>query len=80
YPNPFNPSTNIRIEIPKASHVNLSVYNVLGQHITTLINKTLNQGVYNNMFNASNLPSGIYIYKLSIEGQAALTGKMMLIK
>ena len=79
YPNPFNPSTVINFEIPKAAKVNLVVYNMLGQKITTLVNQFLEAGAYQQTFNAEAFSSGIYIYQLSA-GNVVLTKKMMLTK
>ncbi len=79
YPNPFNPSTTISFNIPVASKINLEIYNVLGKQIKTLINKEMNPGNYKINFNAENLPSGIYFYKL-ISGPYTETKKMILLK
>ncbi len=64
YPNPFNPSTNIKFSIPKASFVTLKIYDMLGREVTNLVNENLNTGEYSLTFNASNMPSGVYFYKL----------------
>ncbi len=79
YPNPFNPTTVINFSIPKTSKIELSVYNVLGQKVATLLNKELSAGSYKYDFNASNLTSGIYFYKLQTENYSQ-TKKMMLLK
>jgi hypothetical protein len=79
YPNPFNPSTQIAFTIPQKGFVKLVVYNLLGQEVKTLVNETLDAGSHSVDFNASNLPSGVYIYKLSSIGFTK-TRKMMLIK
>lgn len=79
YPNPFNPTTVINFSIPKTSKIELSVYNVLGQKVATLLNKELAAGSYKYDFNASNLTSGIYFYKLQTENYSQ-TKKMMLLK
>jgi len=79
YPNPFNPKTNIRFEIGKASFVKLHVYNILGQLITTLINETREPGSYSVEFDGTNLPSGLYIYKIEA-GSYTEAKKMLLIK
>ena len=65
YPNPFNPSTNIKFSIPISGQYSLKVYNILGQEVKTLVNKDLAAGIYNVLFDASRLASGIYIYRLS---------------
>ncbi len=79
FPNPFNPTTQISYQIPKNGFVNLVVYNSLGQQVTTLVNKIQNSGKYSVRFNAANLPSGIYIYKLQA-GEFCSTKKMLLTK
>ncbi len=79
YPNPFNPTTVINFTIPKAGITTLSVYNVLGQKVTELVNKELPAGRHKYTFDASNLTSGIYFYKLKSNDYSAVK-KMMLIK
>ena len=79
YPNPFNPTTVINFRIPKMSNVELSVYNILGQKVSTLLKKELPAGSYKYSFDGSNLTSGIYFYKLSSKGFSAVK-KMMLLK
>lgn len=79
YPNPFNPSTNIKFSIPKSDIVTLKVYNVLGQEVATLINRELAAGSYKVDFNASQLSSGVYFYTIKT-GSFTATKKMMLLK
>jgi photosystem II stability/assembly factor-like uncharacterized protein len=79
YPNPFNPSTNIKFSIMKTNRVFLTVFSINGELAQELINNTLHPGVYEVEFNASNLPSGTYFYRLSTEGFTD-TKKMILIK
>jgi choice-of-anchor B domain-containing protein len=79
YPNPFNPSTNVKFSIPYSGFVNLSVYNLLGEKVDELLNEILAEGEYNFKFDADNLPSGIYIAKLSAENYNQSI-KMTLIK
>ncbi|NUN09673.1 MAG: T9SS type A sorting domain-containing protein [Ignavibacteriaceae bacterium] len=79
YPNPFNPSTVIKYSVPAATNVTLSVYNVIGQKVATLVNEVKNAGTYEVKFNASSLSSGLYIYKLETPGQT-ITRKMTLLK
>jgi len=79
YPNPFNPSTTIKFTIPKREYVNLTVYNLLGQKVKTLVSEEKNKGSYEVVFNALNLPSGIYFYRIQA-GSSVRTKKMMLVK
>ena len=79
YPNPFNPATNIRYQIQKSSFVNLRVYDLLGREVATLANEKLNAGEYEAAFDGSNLPSGVYFYKLTT-GDFTEIKKMLLIK
>ncbi len=80
YPNPFNPTTNINFGLPKQSVVTLKVYDMLGREVATLVNgESLNAGNYNYDFNASNIPSGIYFYKISTSDFSDVK-KMILIK
>lgn len=79
YPNPFNPSTEIKYSIPVESYVRLKVYNVLGNEVATLVNEEKPAGKYSIKFNASNLSSGVYIYRLQTD-YSIITKKMTLIK
>lgn len=79
YPNPFNPNTTISFTLPKSSYVNLIVYNSLGQVITKLVEGYKEAGTYFINWNAENLSSGIYIYKLETNNFSAVR-KMTLIK
>jgi len=79
YPNPFNPTTNIKFNIPKSSYVKLTIYDILGKEITTLVNEKLNVGSYEVGWNGSGYPSGVYYYKLITE-EFADTKKMVLLK
>ncbi|HCI69148.1 MAG TPA: hypothetical protein DHV30_00510, partial [Balneola sp.] len=80
YPNPFNPSTTISFNLPNAADVTLSVYNVLGQRVATLLNnRKYTSGSHTLSFDASNLASGIYIYRLEA-GSFTSQKRMTLIK
>ncbi|NOX88402.1 MAG: T9SS type A sorting domain-containing protein, partial [Calditrichaeota bacterium] len=79
YPNPFNPVTNIRFDLPVAGGVRLSIYNILGQRVTTLVDRIHSAGSYVYQWNASNVPSGIYFVRLNVNGQTQIR-KMMLVK
>ncbi|HKI77456.1 MAG TPA: T9SS type A sorting domain-containing protein [Ignavibacteriaceae bacterium] len=79
YPNPFNPATIIDYEIPKSAFVTLSIYNVLGQEIARLVNEELSAGFYSVNFNAANLASGIYFYRIQAADFVSFK-KMMLMK
>ena len=86
FPNPFNPLTKIQYSIAKRSSVNLTIYDILGREITTLVNEVKSPGVYIVDFNGANLSSGIYFYKLEAKPDDKSTGdfvetkKMLLIK
>jgi hypothetical protein len=79
YPNPFNPVTKISFAIPKTGFVTLKVYDVLGREVASLVNTNKLAGSYIVDFDASNLSSGIYFYKLEVNGFVD-TKKMMVIK
>lgn len=79
YPNPFNPSSTINFGIPEASDVRIDVYNMLGQHVGTLVDQKMQAGYHSVIFEASSLSSGTYIYRI-VAGDFVQTKKMMLIK
>ncbi len=79
YPNPFNPSTTISWQSPVSSHQTLKVYDMLGNEVVTLVNEYRNAGSYEVTFDASNLASGMYLYRLQA-GDYVETKKMILIK
>jgi hypothetical protein len=79
YPNPFNPSTNIVFSIQKPGNVKLSVYNLLGQEIAILMNENMAAGSHSLQFDATDLTSGLYFYRLE-SNQQMITKKMLLLK
>lgn len=79
YPNPFNPSTSIKFGIPEASNVRLKIFNSLGEEVAELVNEYMEAGTYTYNFDASKLPSGIYVYTLQT-GDQLISKKMTLIK
>lgn len=79
YPNPFNPSTTIKYDLPQTSHVSLSVYDVLGREVATLVNEEKSAGTYTVRWDASAVSSGVYFYRLRA-GDFVQTRSMMIIK
>ena len=79
YPNPFNPSTSISYSIAQPGMVKLEVFDLLGQKVADLLNEVQTAGTHEIIFDASAIPSGIYIYRLTSNGQSTLR-KMTLIK
>ena len=84
YPNPFNPSTTIKFGLPNSGNVKLSIYNMLGQEIKTLVNNSLNAGTYSIIWDGTNnngikVTSGAYLYRISA-GNYIETKKLVLIK
>jgi hypothetical protein len=79
YPNPFNPTTVIMYQLPVSSEVTLKVYDMLGKEITTLVNKHEDAGFHSAVFVASNLPSGIYFYRMQA-GKYSETKKLTVLK
>ncbi len=79
FPNPFNPTTTIRFSLPVDNFVTLKVYNLLGQEIATLVNENKIAGNYNINFNASNLSSGVYLYRIDT-GNFTAVKKFTLLK
>ncbi len=79
YPNPFNPSTIIDYSVPEKSFIRLSVFNAIGQEVAILIQEEMEPGTYTITFNAANLPSGVYFYRLQ-SGNFIETRKMVLMK
>lgn len=79
FPNPFNPTTEIKYDIPQQSFVSLKIYDAAAKEVQTLVNETQNAGSYNVKFNAEQLPSGIYFYTIKA-GDFIETKKMLLLK
>ena len=84
FPNPFNPVTKLRFDIDYRSNVIVTIYNILGNEITTLQNGEMNPGRYSLTWNATNdqgqsVPTGMYLYKVTSDSRI-LTGKMLLMK
>ncbi|MBU1880833.1 SBBP repeat-containing protein, partial [bacterium] len=83
YPNPFNPTTTIRYQLPEVSHVKLAVYDLAGRKVATLIDGYRDAGSHDVTFDGSGLASGVYLYRLQASGSenpTYLTGKMVLVK
>ncbi len=85
YPNPFNPYTTISYQIPEVSHVILKVYDIIGRELKVLVNDENTPGEYKSNFNASNLASGIYFYRIEAKSKVSnkhftKVGKMILLK
>ena len=79
FPNPFNPSTKISYSLKTEGKVSLKIYNTLGEEVITLVDEIKPAGIYESEFNASELPSGIYIYRMQ-SGEYVSSKKMLLIK
>ena len=79
YPNPFNPSTRIQYSVPERSEVSLTVYDIMGVEVASLVDEVKEAGNYETGFDASGLPSGMYLYKLRA-GNVVLSKKMLLVK
>jgi CubicO group peptidase (beta-lactamase class C family) len=79
YPNPFNPSTTIKFELSKSLQVRLSVYDMLGREVAVLVNKREDAGVHQTKFDASNLASGVYLYRLQA-GELLQSRKLIILR
>lgn len=83
YPNPSNPKSKIDFELPVNAKVTISVYNLLGEEVTTILNETMDAGYHSAEFDGSNLASGVYFYRILSEGEGqkfSKTMKMILVK
>jgi hypothetical protein len=79
YPNPFNPTTSINYQIKEKGFVSLKVYDMLGKEVANLVSETQDEGQYSVVFNANNLPSGVYVYSLRVN-DFVQNNKMTLLK
>jgi len=79
FPNPFNPATVIKYQVPKASNVKISIFDILGKEVATLINGKVEAGYHQVEFNGSNFASGLYLYKIEADGFTDVK-KMILVK
>ena len=79
YPNPFNPVTNIEINIPELSNVNVSIHNIQGQLVETLVNKKFQAGKHNIVWNGKSYPSGVYFLVMKSSAFSQVE-KLMLVK
>jgi hypothetical protein len=77
YPNPFSENTTIEFHLYQNANVQLEIFDFLGNKVTELVNKDLSTGIYKTIFNAGNLPNGIYVSKLTVDGKTAF-GKLVL--
>ncbi len=75
YPNPFNPTTTIKFSIPNDQFVSLTIHNILGEKVATLVNNKISAGTHEVNFNASNLASGVYVYILSVGNDGSNSGQ-----
>lgn len=79
YPNPFNPTTSINYQIKEKGFVSLKIFDMLGKEVANLVSETQDEGQYSVIFDASNLPSGVYIYSLRVN-DFVQNNKMTLLK
>jgi beta-glucanase (GH16 family) len=80
YPNPFNPTTNLRVSLPRSGDLNVSVFNVNGRHVATLTSGIHSAGSHMLTFDASDLASGLYFVRAQVPGQLDQTQKVMLVR
>jgi len=79
YPNPFNPVTTIRYNLPEPAEITVAVYDIHGRHIAILVSGRQEAGSHSAIFNATNLASGVYVYRITANTQSR-SGKMLLVK
>ena len=79
YPNPFNPTTAISFTLPARSFVSLKVFDILGREVSTIVSEELQAGSYTRQWNAANMASGVYFYRIE-SGTFEVVKKMMLLK
>ena len=79
YPNPFNPTTTINYQLPEKNFVSIKVYDILGNLVTTLVDQDMDAGYHNITWNASNIASGVYFYRI-MSGNFVSTKKLILMK
>lgn len=79
YPNPFNPTTTIQFQTPQAGHVKITVYNTLGQLVTTLVDGNMKAGIHKVTFDAADYATGVYFYRLKVNDFSKVK-KMLLLK
>ena len=80
FPNPFSSSTTIRYQVSAKSNITIEVYNSLGERVVTLVNRDRVAGKYEVNFDAQDLPSGIYIYRMLADGILKLSKRMVRLK
>jgi hypothetical protein len=80
YPNPFNPMTTISFTLPKKSRVNIAVYDLLGHEVARLVDEVMTAGQSSVQFDGANLSSGIYICRMTVDGNQVLARKMTLLR
>lgn len=83
FPNPFNPQATLRFTLPEAGYVHMAVYDVLGREVVVLVDGAQQAGVYEAHFDGASLPSGIYLYRLTVSGEHTrqeATGRLSLLK
>ena len=79
YPNPFASTATVRVTLPEAAHVRVTVYDVLGREVATLLDGALDAGTHAAVLESGTLPSGTYVYRV-VAGTAVTTGRMQLVR